>query len=148
MDNPLVRTADSLFTDSVNLGRWLHDNEERLGDNEAQAELIAEFVGKAIRLELCHSELRSFSNSGKFIGKHPFISERSERERATALLKENPVEFTRELHRIEMNITRYSSHLNSSKLSADKKKLAQANLDKFKAALAMYEDILKTVING
>lgn len=52
------------------------------------------------------------------------------------------------MHRIEMNITRYSSHLNSSKISEDKKKLAQGNLDKFKAALAMYEDILKTVING
>ena len=58
------------------------------------------------------------------------------------------MEFTREMHRIEMNITRYSSHLNSSKLTTEKKKLAQANLDKFKAALAMYEEILKTVING
>lgn len=114
----------------------------------APSELIAEYVGKAIRLELCYSELRAFDKTGKFQGKHPFISQRSERDRALTLLKENPVEFTREMHRIEMNITRYSSHLNSSKISADKKKLAQANLDKFKAALAMYEEILKTVING
>lgn len=119
-----------------------------MGEAEAPADLISEFLGKAIRLELCYSELRAFSNKGEFLGKHPFISQRSERDRATALLKDNPVEFTREMHRIEMNITRYSSHLNSSKISEEKKKLAQGNLDKFKVALAMYEDILKTVING
>lgn len=58
------------------------------------------------------------------------------------------MEFTREMYRIEMNISRYSSHLNSPKLSAEKKKQAQANLDKFQAAQKMYEEILKTVING
>lgn len=52
------------------------------------------------------------------------------------------------MYRIEMNISRYSSQLNSAKLSAEKKKLAQANLEKFKATQAMYEEILKTVING
>lgn len=148
LDNPLVRTADSIFSDAVNLGRWLREAEERLYDQEADAELVAEFVGKAIRLELCHEELRSFSKTGEFKGKHPFIAQRSERDRATALLKENPVEFTREMYRIEMNISRYSSHLNSPKLSPEKKKQAQANLDKFQAAQKMYEEILKTVING
>lgn len=148
MDSPLVRTADSIFTDSVNLGRWLAENESRLEESEAPAPLVAEFVEKAIRLELCHSELRSFSNTGAFIGKHPFIAQRSERDRATDLLKENPVEFTREMHRIEMNITRYASHLNSTKIPADKKAQAQVNLNKFKASLAMYEEILKTVINN
>ena len=148
MDNPLVRTADAIYTDSVNLGRYLAEAEDSLGDSEAPTDLVAEYVGKSIRMELCHSELRAFSKTGEFLGKHPFIAQRSERDRATALLKENPVEFTREMHRIEMNITRYSSHINSPKLSEEKKKQALANLNKFKAALAMYEEILKTVING
>lgn len=148
LDNPLVRTADSIFSDAVNLGRWLREAEERLYEEEADADLIAEYVGKAIRLELCHEELRCFSKSGEFKGKHPFIAQRSERDRATALLREDPVEFTKEMHRIEMNIARYSSHLHSPKLSDEKKKLAQANLEKFQAALKMYEEILKTVING
>lgn len=52
------------------------------------------------------------------------------------------------MHRIEMNITRYSSHINSSKISPEKKKQAQANLEKFQVSLKMYEEILKTVING
>lgn len=122
--------------------------EGRLYDQEVPAELIAEYVGKAIRLELCHEELRSFSSSGEFRGKHPFIAQRSERDRALDLLRQDPVEFTKEMHRIEMNITRYSSHANSSKLSAEKRKQAQANLQKFQAALKMYEEILKTVIHG
>lgn len=148
MDDPLVRTADAIFTDSVNLGRWLRGNECRLYEQEIDTALAAEFVEKSIRMELCHSELKAFSDSGSFLGKHPFISQRSERERVTALLREDPVEFTREMHRIEMNITRYSSHLNSQKLTPEKKKLAAANLEKFQAALSMYEEILKSVING
>ncbi len=97
-------------------------------------------------MELCFAELRSFDKTGAFKGKHPFIAQRSERDRATDLLRENPVEFTREMYRIEMNIARYSSHLNSKKLSPDKKRLAQANLEKFQSALQMYEEILKKVI--
>lgn len=148
MDNPLVRTADAIFSDSVNLGRWLREAEPHLYDKEAPAELVAEYAEKSIRLELCYAELRSFDKTGSFKGDHPFISQRSERDRAAALLRENPVEFTREMYRIEMNISRYSSQLNSAKLSTEKKKLAQANLEKFKATQAMYEEILKTVING
>ena len=148
MDSPLVRTADAIFTDSVNLGRWLRETEPRLYEREIDTALAAEFVEKSIRLELCHEELRTFSETGSFKGRHPFITQRSERERVTALLKEDPVEFTREMHRIEMNISRYSSHLNSQKIAPEKKKLAAANLDKFKATLAMYEEILKDVING
>ena len=148
MDDPLVRTADAIFTDSVNLSRWLRGAEDGLYEKEIDTALAAEFVEKSIRLELCYDELRSFSESGSFRGKHPFITQRSERERVTALLKENPVEFTREMHRIEMNISRYSSHLNSQKISPERKKLAAANLEKFKASLAMYEEILKDVINA
>ena len=148
LDNPLVRTADAIYSDAVNLGRWLREAEGRLYESEAPSELIAEFVGKAIRLELCYDELRSFSKTGEFKGKHPFIAQRSERDRVMQLLREDPVEFTKEMHRIEMNITRYSSHVNSAKLSTEKKKLAQSNLEKFQASLKMYEEILKTVING
>lgn len=148
MDNPLVRTADSIFSDAVNLGRWLRETEAHLYEADAPADLIAEYVDKAIRLELCHEELRSFSKVGEFKGKHPFIAQRSERDRAIELLRKNPVEFTKEMHRIEMNISRYSSHVNSNKLSIEKKKLAQANLEKFQAALKMYEEILKSIIHG
>lgn len=148
MDDPLVRTADSIYSDAVNLGRWLRDTEARLYEQEVDTDLVAEYLEKSIRLELCHDELRTFSATGSFRGKHPFITQRSERERVTDLLHDDPVEFTREMHRIEMNISRYSSHLNSSKIPPEKKKLAAANLEKFKATLAMYEDILKTVING
>lgn len=148
LDNPLIRTADSIYSDAVNLGRWLREAEGGLYEAEAPAELIAEYVGKAIRLELCHEELRNFSKTGEFRGKHPFIAQRSERDRAMELLRQDPVEFTKEMHRIEMNITRYSSHVNSAKLTPEKKKLAQSNLEKFQAALKMYEEILKTVIHG
>lgn len=58
------------------------------------------------------------------------------------------MEFTREMHRIEDNISRYKSHLNSKKIPQEKKALAQANLEKFQASLKMYEEILKSVING
>ena len=148
MDDPLVRTADAIFTDSVNLSQWLRETEGRLYEKTADPSDVAEFAEKSARLELCYTELRSFDRTGAFYGHHPFIAQRSERERITALLKEDPVEFTREMDRIRMNISRYSSQLNSRKLSKEKKDLAQANLDKFKAALSMHEETLKTLIHG
>jgi len=148
MDDPLVRTADAIFTDSVNLSRWLREAEGRLYEQTAPSSEIADFAERSIRLELCYAELRSFDRDGTFLGRHPFISQRSERERVAALLKEDPVEFTREMDRVRMNISRYSSQINSAKTTKEKKTLAQANLDKFKAALTMYEEILKTQIHG
>lgn len=97
---------------------------------------------------MCFAELRSLDNKGQFIGKHPFISQKSERDELTQLLKDSPSEFVKRMHNIELNISRYSSHLKSDKFSEEKKKTEALNLKKFQAQLELYNEILNTVING
>lgn len=148
MDNPQVRTADSIFTDRVNLWSRLREIEESLYDKEAPYDLVKEYAEKSIRMELCFAELRSLNNKGKFIGKHPFIAQKSEREELTELLHASPTEFVKRIHNIELNISRYNSHLKSTKFSKEKKETEAANLQKYLQQLELYNDILTSEING
>lgn len=99
-------------------------------------------------MELCFSELRAFNNTGRFLGKHPFIAQADERSRVTALLTSDPDAYFEERKNIELNITRYQSHLNSKKTSKEKKKRAQSNLEKYQARLVLYKEILKNRIQS
>lgn len=99
-------------------------------------------------MELCFSELRAFNSTGAFLGRHPFIAQADERSRVTALLVSDPDAYFEERKNIELNITRYSSQLNSKKTTKEQKARAQVNLEKFKAKLELYKEILKNRIQS
>ncbi len=74
MDDPLVRTADAIYSDRINLWRDMRDAEKEIdGVDSTDREKLERLVQGSIRMELCFDELRSFNNSGAFLGKHPFI---------------------------------------------------------------------------
>lgn len=147
MDNPLIRTADSIFTDRVNLWQRLREIEKDTeGAKEIESRTINEFITKTIRLELCFSELKAFNDSGKFIGKHPFISERDERARVAELLRTYPDKYFEERKNVELNITRYSSQINGKKATPEARKRAADNLEKFKAQLQMYREVFQEYV--
>lgn len=149
MDNPLVRTADSIFSDRINLWNRLRDIEKDTeGAEEMDASLLEEIVLKSVRMELCFAELKSFNDTGRFIGRHPFIKEKDERARVLALLRTDPDRYFEERKNIELNITRYSSQINSRKVSQSQKKRAAENLDKFRVLLQMYREIFDGFIKG
>lgn len=147
MDNPLVRIADGIFTDRINLWQRLREIEESTeGLQEIEAQTIEEFITKTIRLELCFSELKAFNDTGKFIGKHPFISKRDERARVAELLRTDPDKYFEERKNVELNITRYSSQINGKKATPEIKKRASDNLDKFRAMLQMYREVFQEYV--
>lgn len=147
MDNDLVRTADSIFTDRINLYHRLQEIEKGLdGLLEVDRDVIESMVMLSIRSELCFSELKSFNDTGKFIGKHPFISQRTERERISELIRTDPDRYFDERKNVELNITRYSSHLNGKKATPEQKERAAANLEKFKTVLQLYKDVFNEFI--
>ena len=147
MDNPLVRTADSIFTDRINLYHRLQEAEKSIdGLEEADSSALETLVTFSIRQELCFSELKSFNDTGKFIGKHPFIRQKDERARISALLRTDPDRYFDERKNIELNITRYSSQINGKKTTREQKDRAAANLEKFKAALQLYKDVFNEFI--
>lgn len=146
LDNPLVRMADSIFTDRINCYSELKRLEADTQGETADTDTIAEVVRLAARLEMCFNELRSFNNTGKFLGKHPFIERKDERSRIFELLRRDPEGYFQERKNVELNIARYSSQVNSKKLDADKREKAVVNLQKFRALLQVYKDVFAEIV--
>ncbi len=148
LDNPMVRMADSIFTDRINCWSELKRLETLTQGEFTDFDTLAETVRLAARLEVCFNELRSFNNTGKFLGKHPFISTKDERSRIFDILRRNPEEYFQERKNVELNISRYSSQVNSPKLDDDKKEKARTNLEKFQALLQVFKDVFNEFIKG
>lgn len=146
MDNPLVRMADSIFTDRINCYSELKRLEADTQGETADTDTIAEVVRLSARLEICFNELRNFNNTGKFLGKHPFIESKDERSRIFELLRSDPEAYFQERKNVELNIARYSSQTNSKKLDADKREKAGVNLQKFRALLQVYKDVFAEIV--
>ena len=149
MDDPLVRTADAIFTDRVNLYRRLREIEKSIGgDYEADPSVLEEFVRKSVRLEMCCSELASFDATGKFIGRHPFIKEKDERSMVMELLRGDPEKYFEQRKNIELNIARYSSYSKSGKNTQREKDKAVVNLERHKAMLAIYKEVFDEFVKS
>ena len=107
---------------------------------------LAEYIEKVVRMEVCFDELRQFDRTGQFLGKHPFIVQKSERERVADLLRSDPDRYFEERKNIELNITRYTSQIGSSRFSEEKKKKFQELLEQHQASLYMYREIFNEFI--
>lgn len=141
LDNPVIRTADSIYSDRIRCWSRLKELEQQMED-ETDRSLIAEYVDLSVRLELCFDELRSLNDKGDFLGLHPFITMKSEKERIDELLRTDPEKYFEERKNVEMNIARYSSYLKSPKYDEPKKKKFREFLEKFQAMLNLYKDRL------
>lgn len=144
----MVRTADSIFSDRINLWHRLQEIEKSLdGQAEADSGTIETFIGLSIRNELCFAELKSFNDTGRFIGKHPFIKHKDERQRVAELIRSDPDRYFDERKNIELNITRYNLQINGTRSSDEQKKRAASNLEKFKTMLQLYKDVFNEFVN-
>lgn len=112
----------------------------------AERDVLQQYIDTSIRLETCFSELRAFNDTGSFLGKHPFITQASERDRVAALLRSNPTAFLDEFKNIDANIARYRSHTKSKKFTEEQRKREEENLRKYEALKAMYQEILDNTI--
>ena len=148
LDNPMVRMADSIFTDRINCWSELKRLEALTQGEFTDFDTLADIVRLAARLEMCFNELRSFNSTGRFLGKHPFISSRDERSRIFDVLRNNPEEYFQERKNVELNISRYSSQVNSPNLDEEKKEKARTNLEKFQALLQVFKDVFNEFIKG
>lgn len=140
LDDPLVRTADSIYSDRINSWARLKEIEAGMGDMVSRS-VIGEFIDRSVRLELCFDELRSFNDTGSFMGVHPFIAMKTEQDRIAALLRTDPEKYFDERKNVELNISRYSSYLNNSKYPEDRKRKYSELLDRHRALLQLYKDV-------
>ena len=147
LDNPLVRTADSIYSDRIRCWSRLKEIESGLQDS-ADGASIAEYVDLSIRLELCFEELRSLNDKGAFAGRHPFILMKSEKDRVDELLKTDPEKYFEERKNIEMNISRYTSYMKSPKYNEEKKKKFSEFIDRYRAQLRLYKDRFTSIFKS
>ena len=73
MDDPVVRLADSIFSDRISCWQRLQELEKLTQEESAPVAILQEIVQLEIRRELCFQELRHLNDKGSFLGKHPFI---------------------------------------------------------------------------
>ena len=140
MDDPVVRLADSIFSDRISCWQRLQELEKLTQEESAPVSVLQEIVQLEIRRELCFQELR---DKGKFIGQHPFISQKSEREQVFQMLKDDPEKYFDERKKIEDNISRYSSQINGKKSSEAVRERAKASLEKYQVKLQLYKDVFR-----
>ena len=143
LDDPLVRMADSIYSDRINCWRRLKELEAGTREDSAPREVLAEIVELTIRHELCFQELRNFNDKGAFLGMHPFITQKDEREHVRQLLLSYPDAYFEERKNIELNISRYSSQINGKKASGEAKARARENLERHQARLALYKEVFR-----
>ena len=143
MDDPVVRLADSIFSDRISCWQRLQELEKLTQEESAPVAILQEIIQLEIRRELCFQELRHLNDKGKFIGQHPFISQKSEREQVFQMLKDDPEKYFDERKKIEDNISRYSSQINGKKSSEAVRERAKASLEKYQVKLQLYKDVFR-----
>ena len=112
-------------------------------DGAPTPEKIAELVEKSIRSRLCFDELRSFNNTGRFLGRHPFVRTDDEMSRLRQLLLTSPESFMNEYRNAGMNVSRYGAYLRRNGLSEDKAEKYRQLLDKWTDRERMMGECLK-----
>lgn len=143
MDDPVVRLADSIFSDRISCWQRLQELEKLTQEESAPVAVLQEIIQLEIRRELCFQELRHLNDKGSFLGKHPFISQKSEREQVFQMLKDDPEKYFDERKKIEDNISRYSSQINGKKSSEAVRERAKASLEKYQVKLQLYKDVFR-----
>lgn len=146
LDNPLIRTADSIFSDRINCFSRLKELEAATQDGTATRATLEEIVETSVRLECCFDELRRFNDTGEFLGEHPFIAHKDERQRILDVLKNDPEAFFQERKNIELNITRYTSQINGKRTTEAQKETARANREKYQAKLRLFREVFAEYI--
>ena len=119
LEDPLIQKAELIYSDRVNLHRDLLKLDRTLDESPAP-ETIAEMVEKSVRNRLCFDELRSFNNTGRFLGRHPFVRTDDEMSRLRQLLLASPESFMNEYRNAGMNVSRYGAYLRRKGLSEEK----------------------------
>ena len=142
LEDPLIQKAELIYSDRVNLHRDLLKLDRTL-DESPTPETIAETVEKSIRNRLCFDELRSFNNTGRFLGRHPFVRTDDEMSRLRQLLLISPENFMNEYRNAGMNVYRYGAYLLRKGLSEEKTEKYRQLLEKWTDKERMMSECLK-----
>jgi len=111
-------------------------------DSEPTEKRIIDLVEYRNRNLLAFKELKTFNDKGKWLNKHPLLSQYSIRFKFEKLLKEKPDKFLDEYARINSYVSRYKSYLKNDKRSETQKEKDVKNLKKHEEREQLIKEIL------
>lgn len=112
-------------------------------DAEPTEQRIIDLAELRNRNLLAFKELQSYNDKGKFMNKHPLLTQHSLRTKYQELLTKNPAEFLTEYTNTANNVSRYSSFLNNDKRTPEQKEKDLKNLGKHKELEAVMREVLE-----
>ena len=111
-------------------------------DEKPTEKLVMELAELKNRNLMCFKELECFNKTGKWLNKHPLLSQFSQHTRYKEMLRRNPAQFLEEYSKTAYNVNRYRSYLNNSGRDAEKHESDQKNLDKHIAREKLMKEVL------
>ncbi len=112
-------------------------------DERPAKDHVKELAELRIKNILCLRELQLFNSKGKWLNKHPLLSQYSYRNELINLKKTDPEKFLKEFSKTDYNISRYQSYLNREKASKEDKEKWQAQLNKHIGRSQVFKEVMK-----
>lgn len=112
-------------------------------DKEPTKQRIIDLAELRNRNLLAFKELTNYNDKGKFMNKHPLLTQFSIRATYETLLKNKPAEFLSEYTNVANNVSRYSSFLNNNKRSTEQREKDIKNVAKHKEKEAIMREVLE-----
>lgn len=113
-------------------------------DAEPTEDRIIDLAELRNRNLLAFKELKSYNDKGKFMNKHPLLTQHSIRAKYAELLIKNSAEFLAEYANVSNNVSRYSSFLKNDKRTPEQREKDLKNLAKHKETEAIMREVLET----
>jgi len=111
-------------------------------DSDTTEEKIISLAEYRNRNLLSFKELQSYNDTGKWLNKHPLLSQYSVRTGLKKLLRKSPDLFLEEYAKTKSYVSRYRSYLNNSKRSEKQKQKDLKNLKKHEEQERLFKEVL------
>ena len=112
-------------------------------DKEPTEQRIIDLAELRNRNLLAFKELQNYNDKGKFMNKHPLLTQHSLHTKYQELLTKNPGEFLTEYTNVSNNVSRYNSFLNNEKRSPNQHEKDRENLKKHAERETIMREVLE-----
>ncbi len=111
-------------------------------DSEPTEQRIIDLAELRNRNLMAFKELQSFNDAGKWLNRHPLLTQHSVRYKYMQMLEKDPGAFLEEFTNTANNVSRYASFLNNSKRPDEQHEKDRKNLKKHQERESIMKEIL------
>jgi len=116
---------------------------DRILDEKPTADNVKQLAELRIRNILCFRELQLFNAAGKWLNKHPLLSQYSYRNELLEMRRQYPDKFLKQYSKTDYNVSRYQSYLNRKNISDEDKEKWTNQLTKHQERLQIFLEVMR-----